>query len=712
MVLCFRRQSCLVDADECRSIEFQQSKPLSTAPSTDTLTVPVRGHGDRGFVPRLGRSGRVPLSINDGYPLIPQACPSSDLIDPSLGTVCDFRLPSPLTTSHHSAFSYCCFGHHLSKTSKPTCDKNCLSTMFKLNVSPSSSSRICWPFSLWCNCAIKYFRRRRIPNENLLVLSIIQMLCGFASIILSSVALTRTIFLYHMATGMWAGFLMLLAGTQGLITARRPIVCTMIGLLILCIVVTIAASLLIGVSVAGIIEDGFLNRENSHSKSTVHVVKFAYAFQGGGVLSPGSALTAFNALHPSQSSNRTNVNQLRVRALNDATTSTSSDAHFRACQVIIHLLLLLIGILGSSVSLSTSVLGYRFIHSRARSDSHTFPRRTNIVSLDSATASQAAAVLQSGDINRLFGSDVLLAVGTHSLANQETHLSHNKGLNGPSRPYLHHTVTPFLPDSGRSALILTQAGVGSVAWTAARAAASLLGDQPEDNPLSEESLPSLPSLDHFPASLSRRIRAKFSGPKQSRRPRLLITSLETQSSRYGRTEGQHTSAPDQLDSFAYPPGSTLLYVIPSPSRDDPPMVFPPFPPTYSSLQKRPSHAPSNRPQQRRISARLTRDSRIRNTNSIPCGPSRSHFPRRISPNRDSPRRLFPLTRRRRLTNARTPNPRSPNSSLICAIDRLLQPVLIVEDPKEFIQPRQKLLSPNPPEYSAIDQRSRLCAPND
>uniref|UniRef100_A0A5K3EKD5 Protein FAM189A1 n=1 Tax=Mesocestoides corti TaxID=53468 RepID=A0A5K3EKD5_MESCO len=69
---------------------------------------------------------------------------------------------------------------------------------------------------------------RRMPNENLFVLSMIQILCGLAAVVLSGVAVTKVVFLYQMATGLWSGFLMLATGFHGILTARR---CTSPGLI-------------------------------------------------------------------------------------------------------------------------------------------------------------------------------------------------------------------------------------------------------------------------------------------------------------------------------------------------------------------------------------------------------------------------------------------------------------------------------------------------
>ncbi|VDN49936.1 unnamed protein product, partial [Dibothriocephalus latus] len=104
-----------------------------------------------------------------------------------------------------------------------------------------------------------------MPNENLFVLSMIQILCGLAAVILSGVAVTKMVFLYQMATGLWSGFLMLATGFHGILTSRRCNPRTLISLLVFCVLVALAACLLASVSVAGLIEDGLLRPETSFS---------------------------------------------------------------------------------------------------------------------------------------------------------------------------------------------------------------------------------------------------------------------------------------------------------------------------------------------------------------------------------------------------------------------------------------------------------------
>ncbi|CAL8100855.1 unnamed protein product [Calicophoron daubneyi] len=572
-----------------------------------------------------------------------------------------------------------------------------------------------------CTCSqCPRWRRRRIPNESLLILSIIQLLCGFAAIILSSVALTKTVFLYQMATGMWAGFLMLVAGTQGLIAARRPIVCTLVGLLVFCLIVTVAACLLICVSVAGTIEDGFFDGMNSKGGSRHHLVRFTYSFHK--LDRPFQISDTSHSFFSSQGlsntfipvlSNFTGVGPLRLKIPGKDLAVSIPDGNLRTCQVILHVLLLLIGILESSVSLSTSIICCRYVCSRAgrsRCNRDAYAARTNIVSFNSATANQAAALLQSGDMTQFTGSgNVLLAVSSGSISDSNMNLnptSENRVL----EPLIHHTMAPFLPSSSRPALILTQAGTGAMAWTAARAAATLLNRNkplyPPDCQLTGNS-GSVASEDVSVLSNFTGIRSYFTRNRRRQtrlrrlnRPRLLFTSLST-------PVPQNCPHSDRIgfcnDGPILPPGSTLIYVMPSPSQEQPPMIFPPFPPTYSSLQRRPS------------SPNLPRDL----PSAERCLPGQSHQvgsrAERGRPRRSNVRRVLSsifiqrrLRRRESNSNVRIRprrgryrGSRAAASALICASDRLLQPVLIIEDPStpDF---RSADLRGDPPAYCAVD----------
>ncbi|VEL21915.1 unnamed protein product, partial [Protopolystoma xenopodis] len=135
-----------------------------------------------------------------------------------------------------------CFGWALAM---PASSRFCLSTSVS-GLRCCLSSLSSWP------------RRRLAANENLFVLSVIQLLCGFAAVILSGVAVRKAVFLHQMATGLWAGVLMLTAGLHGLATARRPRACSLVSLLVISVLVSLAAGLLACVSIAGLIEDGLL----------------------------------------------------------------------------------------------------------------------------------------------------------------------------------------------------------------------------------------------------------------------------------------------------------------------------------------------------------------------------------------------------------------------------------------------------------------------
>ncbi|KER20566.1 hypothetical protein T265_10914 [Opisthorchis viverrini] len=580
---------------------------------------------------------------------------------------------------------FCCQSCRPSKAGHVFCDSSNLSNCSGLRAILSSFS--CSFLPVLFDCRLSRWYRRRIPNENLLVLSIIQVLCGFASIILSSVALTKAVFLYRMATGMWAGFLMLITGTQGLIASRRPITCTLVGLLVLCVITTLAACLLIGVSVAGTIEDGFLEQNSAKSRSVHQVVRLIFAYHDDG--KPFKDLYSqpdhFISATPV---NWTGAGLSHTKSINPGLRTHFSDSHLRTCQVILHVLLLLVGILNCSVSLSTSVLCGRYVCSRSRrftTDQNHYTSRTNIVSFDNATASQAVSLLQSGDVRHFIGSgNILLAVAPDSLRRHELDLVRTNDNYTRLDPCLHHTVSPFLPESNRSALILTQAGTGAMAWTAARAAATLLSQQesPRSTTLPEDS-----QYRESTSSISRLVRANLR-PRKNQRPRLLLTSLNSE-----------TAHPSHLSAPPYPSISTMLYVMPSPTSDEPPMIFPPFPPTYSSLQKRPSTSIFSRIPEPRNTRPHDRTAEQTSPDVLParapvaCVLSRI-FRRRIS------RRQRSSHSRRRNTERRTSQPRRAASSLMCAVDRLLQPVLIVEDPGACTS-HQPGRPSNPPAYSTL-----------
>ncbi|KAF7233912.1 hypothetical protein EG68_12525 [Paragonimus skrjabini miyazakii] len=624
--------------------------------------------------------------------------PVLDVCNLAAASNSEFPIPSSLVGDEESLCCICRPLCYLPKTRRPVCGENCFSTLCDFACPPIA-----------CDCCWTRWHRHRLPNENLLVLSIIQLLCGFASIILFSVALTKAVFLYRMATGMWAGFLMLIAGVQGLITARRPILCTIAGLLVVCALATLSACLLIGVSVAGTIEDGFVNHAGLRSKSPVfHSIKFTHAFHENDDLIQSVGLSGLDQSGLWNSLNWTSVGPFRLRAVSRDLMVHILDPHLRTCQVIIHVLLLLVGILDSSVSLSIAVLCCRYVRSHPASSwsqRNSQSNRTNIVSFDSATASQAAALLRSGDVNQFIGSgNLLLAVATDSLMEHESRLNRPVSNQPLAEPYLHHTVAPFLPESSRPALILTQAGTGSMAWTAARAAATLLDHNRSvtDSRFTEDGQHQ-PVPHVIPNPFSKRLRLRL--PKRSKRPRLLFTSLNTPAVDTPMNPG-NSDQPSNTTVPPYRPGSTLLYVIPSPTRDEPPMIFPPFPPTYSSLQRRPSTSALSRASEQALPRTRSVSSGTRN-----C-PGRRSASRNSSLNSSLLYRIFSLheTRRRLWSRhqrthhptTRPPNHRTAASALMCAVDRLLQPVLIVEDPEVNSSRLPQNVPVDPPKYSVLE----------
>ncbi|KAM7542168.1 hypothetical protein Aperf_G00000004452 [Anoplocephala perfoliata] len=274
---------------------------------------------------------------------------------------------------------------------------------------------------------------RRMPNENLFVLSMIQLLCGLAAVVLSGVAVTKVVFLYQMATGLWSGFLMLATGFHGILTARRCTPKTLVSLLIFCVLVALSACLLACVSVAGLIEDGILRPDNSFT------------------LLAASNPPYYLASHASMSSANLPVD-ISLGGFSHRRIVASNHPP-RLHQVMLHVLLLVIGILEASVSVACAVLCCR-----------------QLCPSDSTPPLAAISYLQNRGATLVpGGSDFLLAVAADPDRPPPLLLDYPL-----PPPDLHPSAHHFLPRPGRRVVILTQAETGVHALAAAQAVANLV----------------------------------------------------------------------------------------------------------------------------------------------------------------------------------------------------------------------------------------------
>nr|CAH8871820.1 unnamed protein product [Trichobilharzia regenti] len=581
----------------------------------------------------------------------------------------------------------CCFCTCAPLLPKAYCTNTCCS---KPNCLISSDS-LCSVDTLFClflpgscKCRLFSFPRHRITNENLIILSIIQLLCGFAAIVLSSVALTKAVFLYQMATGLWAGILMVVTGLHGLFAARRPVVCALIGLLVLCMIVSLAACVLICVSVAGTIEDGFLGSTASRKAFPREIIRISSGFRENATSSQKYEQRPSMVTLTPRSPGWSEFDQVQLWDFKNVLRETP-DSYLRTCQIILHLLLLLVGILEASVSLATSILCCRCVCSNSTNFRFQNSRslRTNIVSFNAATANQAASVLRSGAVNDFVGSgNVILALNTDVPVQNNASSNITEAI---LQPQIHHTLIPFLSDLNRHSLILTQAGTGTIALSAARAAANLVDTRRFETqhgtsfPCSSNNEQSSVQRPH---TLGRNMFNRLRGCRLNRsnesRPRLLYTTLHIPA-----------NLSNDSDSFPNPPpfspSTTIVYVMPSPTHEEPPMIFPPFPPSYSESQKK--------------SPLTTSINRIQRNQSVPLQP---HPPRRLRRRlvrygisrarlRSRLSRLFCRQNSRQCNSLWTANnsrrsrvtchlSRSVASAPISVGDRLIQPVLIIGDP--------------------------------
>ncbi|KAL3316690.1 hypothetical protein Ciccas_004657 [Cichlidogyrus casuarinus] len=424
------------------------------------------------------------------------------------------------------------------------------------------------------------------------------------------------VFLHKMATGLWAGFIMLLCGAHGIVAVVKPHMCTMVSMLVFCIITCLAATLLACVSIAGLIEDGF-----SLNSLTVN---FAEPFSAS--------------------------------QLNQAVSRV------RLHQVILHILLLVVGLLEASVVVSSAILCCRFICpgylSRRRFVNACFPSRY--------------------DYNRNQDHFLALQADVEEYANMQQHLL-NQGL--PPRslsPTLHPTAQSFLPESTRRALILTHSEMGPLAISAAHATALCLGQrQLEQNPSRLNS----PNSQRSAGEQGQEVQLGQS------RKQVLDKLMRMFAGRRRRAAGQDEQGVSpvvtQMASNSVnqilrsDQRSSYVYVMPSPTAGEPPIIFPPFPPPYSSgsneVPRRTSNVTSPLPP---IVGRLPR---VSSRTSAAFG-----------------RRNAPLLQ--------------ANSSILIGGDRILQPVLIVQEddpiPSYYGADEQRPLMVSidpmipPPEYSS------------
>ena len=447
----------------------------------------------------------------------------------------------------------------------------------------------------------------RMPNENLFVLSMIQLLCGLAAVVLSGVAVTKVVFLYQMATGLWSGFLMLATGFHGILTARRCTPRTLVSLLIFCVLVALSACLLSCVSVAGLIEDGILRPDSSITLLTTS--NSPYYLSNPPSVSPSSS-----------------VIDIPLGGFSHRRIVTSNQPP-RLHQVMLHVLLLIIGILEASVSVACAVLCCR-----------------QICPSDSTPPLSAISYLQNRGATLVpGGSEFLLAVAAEPGRPAPVLLDY-----ALPPPDLHPSAHHFLPRPGRRVVILTQAETGVHALAAAQAVASLVSP-------SSSQVPHPPSQRAQKQEESQQLRAHLSN---------LLPQLASASSNPG----------DPAFRAAHP--SNLLYVLSSPSPSDTPLIFPPFPPAYCENEIHegvacPTSMPPH-PQAFNIGPLLAPEAReFRRT-----ARRRDRNARRM--NRGADGRNIPASRGFRTSRRRRSNS-TPDSVVGLLGDRILQPVLVVED---------------------------------
>lgn len=625
--------------------------------------------------------------------------------------------------SHHSDYT---------KTLHLCCFRSCTNRLSCIYAKLKSLCNVsCWPTLLYypnrkcgCRCSLP-----KLLNENIMVLSITQVLFGLLAITLSGLSYLRTVFLHQMATGLWAGVLMLITGSYGLHAARRPILSSLIGLLVLSSLATLSACILIGVSVAGTIEDGFLNENNiRHGNQYDDVSKFSVVVLRN--ITPtqklGTKLISRPYLQPTHSVNATlKLGDKNTLPLTKNGFTPSSASSSRTSDVSLHLMLLVVGILEASVSLAMSITCFRCIYSRHANFHSRITRssRTNIVSFNASTANQAASILRSGALTNFVGTgNVLLALDAGISDHLGFQSSGSISNRSTQKPHIHHTLIPFLPELNRHSLILTQAGSGTMAWTAARAAANLVCTERCD--MGDSTMPpptQLNATQHSNIRRSRLLTYNTSNQRPSsqinasRRPRLLYTSLHTPF-----TQLTSINNSSRENSFPNPPPfsphSTLVYVIPSPTHDEPPMIFPPFPPSYNELNKRPaSQTPLFCPQNEQALARSRSGCTVRlgtHRSRLPLRPFSRYmsFRSRRSYYNLRWRRLFRL--QRNLTSSgptatqNITNRSSAASAPIPAGDRLIQPVLIIDDHNQ--KSYTNVSDDPPPKYSKYgNQRSTI-----
>ncbi|CAH8659417.1 unnamed protein product [Heterobilharzia americana] len=480
---------------------------------------------------------------------------------------------------------------------------------------------------------------------------------------------------------------MVITGFHGLFAARRPVVCALIGLLVLCMMVSLAACVLICVSVAGIIEDGFLGNTGARKAFPREIISISSGFRENTTYQKHGQKSTVITLTP-RTAGWSEFDQVQLLDFKNVLSETS-DSYLRTCQIILHLLLLLVGILEASVSLATSILccrcvcstspNFRFQNSRSL--------RTNIVSFNAATANQAASVLRSGAINDFVGSgNVLLALDTDVPIQREIT---NSSSEAARKPQIHHTLIPFLSDLNRHSLILTQAAANLVDTRRL--------ETPDRTSVSRSSNNEQSSAQR-PHTLSRtmihRLRGCRLGRSSESRPRLLYTTLQIPA-----------NLSSDSDSFPNPPPfsptATIVYVMPSPTHEEPPMIFPPFPPSYSESQRRSLNTPISRVQRNQCMALQSHQPRRHRRRSARYGISHPRFHPSVGSHlsrlfcRYNSCRLDPLwttntSRRSRATYHLSRTAASP----ISVGDRLIQPVLIIGDPVTV-----RLAEDPPPKYS-------------
>ncbi|XP_064620399.1 uncharacterized protein LOC135483422 [Lineus longissimus] len=118
--------------------------------------------------------------------------------------------------------------------------------------------------------------RPGFAHEKTLVLGVIQLLAGVASIILATVTIAAMAWGYFVGTGVWSGIFFMASGIVGIITSKRKDNCMIISFMVLSIISAGVSAILCGFSIAGLfidhleVEAGKVPKENVVQVMVVH----------------------------------------------------------------------------------------------------------------------------------------------------------------------------------------------------------------------------------------------------------------------------------------------------------------------------------------------------------------------------------------------------------------------------------------------------------